>query len=50
MKQAIKKWWDGEYVPFKNTPNSGVVFLNGGHFERHWSSTVAHVVIGFWLK
>ena len=30
LKKRIKMWWDGEYVPYENDPNSGI-FMIGGH-------------------
>lgn len=50
MKQAIKKWYEGEYVPFKNDPNSGVVFINAGHFERHWTARFIRWAIDFYMR
>ncbi|WP_038946392.1 MULTISPECIES: hypothetical protein [Bradyrhizobium] len=49
MKQLLKRWWDGKYVPPRNDPN-GFVFILQGDYERHWTSKAAHVVAGFWLK
>jgi hypothetical protein len=38
MKEKIKRWYEGEYIPFKNDPGSGV-FIFGGHSKRHWTAT-----------
>ncbi|TWA97550.1 hypothetical protein [Bradyrhizobium stylosanthis] len=49
MKAHLKRWWDGEYAPPQNDPGSSLVFIQG-HYEKHWSSKVAHVVADFWMK
>ena len=46
MKKHFQKWWDGEYVPYDNDPNSYVVFI-GGYQQRHWTSDAAHRVWEF---
>ena len=44
MLEILKQWWQGTYVPAP----PGVIQV--GDYERHWSSTAAHVVWDFWLK
>ncbi len=36
MRDFFRKWWEGEYVPYENKPNSPIVFI-GGDYERHWT-------------
>jgi hypothetical protein len=47
--EAIKTWWNGKYVPPKNEPGSGPVFLMGT-YEKHWTSRTAHVLAEFWCR
>ena len=49
LLEDFKRWYEGEYVPPDNSPSSGVVFLLG-HYQRHWSSRLAHVLVAFYLK
>ena len=49
MKEAFKNWWDGTYVRPENPPGTAV-FIIQGHYEKHWSSKLAHVIADFWLK
>ena len=49
LHKNIKKWYEGEFVPPDNSPNSRLIFVMG-HYQRHWSSRVAHVVVDFYLK
>ena len=46
MRKLIRSWWDGEFEPYANDPNSGVVFI-GGRQRRHWTSRAAHSVTTF---
>jgi len=51
MKETLKGWWKGTYVPPPpNDPNSAVVFFSPGSYQLHWSSKAAHVVADFWMK
>lgn len=50
MKQIIKRWYEGEYVPHENDPGSPVVFLNGGHYRRHWTARFARWAIDFYIR
>lgn len=51
MKDTLKRWWRGTYVPPpKNDPHSAVVIISLGTYELHWSAKAAHVVRDFWLK
>lgn len=49
MKDLLKRWWEGQYVPPQNDPFSSLIVMQGS-CERHWSSKAAHVVAEFWLK
>ena len=49
LKDVIKRWYEGKYVPPDNPPNSIVVFPMG-HYERHWSSRLVHAIVKFWVK
>ena len=46
MRKALKKWWDGEFVPYENEPSDSVVII-GGTTKRHWTSSVANAVWAF---
>jgi hypothetical protein len=46
---AIKKWYEGRYVPHKNDPSSPLVFV-GGNYERHWTAQAARIVVRFWME
>lgn len=50
MKVRIKSWYEGEFVPRQNDPNSALFFLNGGQAKRHWTATFIHWAIVFWLR
>lgn len=49
MWNRVSDWWNGEYVPYDNEPNSGVVLI-GGTQVRHWTSNIAHAVWSFLKK
>ena len=43
MKVRLLKWWEGEAYDFnKGHDGSGIVFLPGILYRRHWSSKLAH--------
>lgn len=44
-KEAIKKWWEGTYVP----EPPGSPFLMGS-YERHWTSSALHSFVRFYLE
>lgn len=50
MKQAIKKWYEGKHVPFKNDPNSSVFVVSAGFYERHWTARFARWAVDFYLR
>jgi len=45
----LKKWWDGEFVPYENDPRGGVMII-GGTYRRHWSASALRAVVGFLQK
>ena len=48
MKVRLLKWWEGEAYDFnKGHDGSGIVFLPGILYRRHWSSKLAHTVVDF---
>ena len=46
MRERFKSWWEGEFEPCENDPNSGVFFV-GGWQRRHWTSRAAHSIVDF---
>jgi hypothetical protein len=46
MKELLKRWWEGTYVPPKYDPS----IMRMGNYERDWSSKAAHAAMDFWLK
>ena len=49
LRAKLKRWYEGEYVPPDNSPDSGLVFLIG-HYQRHWSSRFAHTLVDVYFK
>jgi hypothetical protein len=45
----IRQWYEGEFVAYKDEPDT-LVFIGGGKYRRHWTSKVAHVVVEFYLR
>jgi hypothetical protein len=45
----IFKWYEGEFVPYKNETNSPLYFV-GGHQKGAPSARLARWLIEFWLK
>lgn len=48
MKEKIRKWYEGRWVPYENPPGSQV-HIFGGEYERHWTASVARVLVTFYL-
>lgn len=46
MRERIRKWWEGEFVPYDDHPDNGVVMF-GGFTHRHWTSHAAQAGVGF---
>ncbi|WP_041801821.1 hypothetical protein [Rhodopseudomonas palustris] len=49
MREFFRKWWDGEFIPHKNEPNSAVFFV-GGTDKRHWTANRARWAVSFYLR
>jgi hypothetical protein len=49
MKQKIKRWYEGEFVPYKNDPNSALFFVGGGT-KRHWTANLARRFVDFYMR
>lgn len=47
--EAIKEWYNGTYIPFKNDPNSNTVII-GGYTEYHWTAQLLHKILDFYLE
>jgi hypothetical protein len=51
MKELLKRWWEGTYVPPPpDYPNSRFVFISPGTYKHHWTAKAAHVAKNFWMK
>jgi len=46
MRERIRAWWEGKFVPYDDDPDNGV-FVMGGFTHRHWTSRAARAVVGF---
>ncbi len=49
MLAKVRMWYQGKYVPYRNDPDSILVFMNG-NYHRHWTAVVANTVADFWLR
>lgn len=49
IRDRIKRWYEGKYIPWENEPDSPIVVI-GGDTKYHWTAIVARVVVGFWLR
>jgi hypothetical protein len=49
MKEMIKRWYDGEYIPPKNDANSTLYFVCGD-YKRHWTAKLARWAVEFYMK
>lgn len=49
MREIIMRWYDGKYIPPDNPPDSSLIFLMG-HYDRHWSSRLVHMLVGFYFE
>lgn len=48
MKQAIKKWYEGEFEPARNDPQAS--FWMVGSVRRHWTARFARWAIDFYMR
>ena len=46
LRLAVHRWWHGVFVEYENDVDSALIFF-GGTTERHWTSRVAHAIMGF---
>lgn len=46
LRSKARQWWEGEFVPYENDPNSGLFFV-GGWQRRHWSARAAQALWDF---
>jgi hypothetical protein len=49
MKEKIKRWYEGEFIPYENDPNSAVFFVGGNH-KRHWTAKLSRWAIEFYMR
>jgi len=49
MREIIKRWYAGKYIPPENPPDSSLIFLMG-HYDRHWSSRLTHTLVEFYFE
>ena len=46
---GIRRWWEGDFIPYQNDPHSGVILI-GGTVRRHWSARAARALCDFYLR
>lgn len=49
LRKRIAKWYQGEYVPPDNPPDSPIVIVMS-HYKRHWTSRAAHASLDFYMR
>jgi hypothetical protein len=49
LREQIRNWYQGKYVPHTNDPNSSLVFT-GGNYEKSLSAKTVTVLVKFWLQ
>ena len=47
--ERIKEWYDGEFIVYKNEPDSSL-FVIGGYQHYSTSAKIARWAVGHWLK
>ena len=47
--EKIRKWYEGEYIPSENDPDSSVVFV-GGYYKRTSLASITRAVVEFHSK
>jgi hypothetical protein len=50
MKDAIKKWWEGEFESHRNDRTSDTVIVGPGSCRRHWTSRTTHWAVDFYMR
>lgn len=48
MRQKIKAWYEGEYIPGQRDPHAS--FWEMGYYRRHWTARFASWLLSFWLR
>lgn len=46
----VAAWYQGRLVPEEPMVGKHFIVLPGEHYERHWTSTAAHVLVDFYLE
>lgn len=49
MREKIRRWWQGKWVPYENDPDSGVVIF-GGNERRHWTASALRMIWEFYRE
>jgi hypothetical protein len=49
LREQIRDWYQGKYVPHTNDPNSSLVFT-GGNYDKSLSAKTVTVLFKFWLQ
>lgn len=49
MFDKIKEWYEGEYIPYRNDPDSPVVIVGPGHLRRPVLAYMIKWTFDFWL-
>jgi hypothetical protein len=49
LREWIKNWWEGEYIPPHNPPGADI-FRVAGHFKRHWTARAISTLVAFCLR
>jgi hypothetical protein len=47
-QSEIRKWYEGETKFHDNPPGTAAIII-GWWVERHWTSRLAHKLVGFWM-
>ena len=50
MLQKIKNWYQGKLIFPENEPDSGVIFVSPGYYEKPFMARVLSRFFVFWLK
>jgi len=49
FREKIQRWYEGNYIPPDNRPDSPIVFVLG-RYKRHWTSQALHWAVDFYLR
>jgi hypothetical protein len=49
MKEKIRKWYNGVFIPYENDPSSAV-FVVGGDTKRHWTAKLVRWALEFYMR